>query len=309
MNTNNTVNLSSKVEQGNILMMEEAIRQFETYMIASGFSKHTIRHYIADLHRLHAYLAGSVFNGEYAVLEIKRKHLEEYLVYLKDVRGNADQTRDAVLTSIKSFLNYLLDNDYVEKNVAKPIIIKAPIRERDFLTQSEIKDFISKIDHPVLYGVIWTILLAGLRVSEVVQLNVQDVDLTERMLFIRQAKGKKDRMIPISKTLFQILSDYENIAMENRTSYFATYQTLSISEQYINKKIKQYREAAGIEKRVSAHVLRHSFGSMLANQNCPVQIIQRLLGHSNIRTTSIYLHTSKSEMKQAVDLLNDMLEK
>lgn len=309
MNTNNTMNLSSKVEQGNILMMEEAIRQFETYMIASGFSKHTIRHYIADLHRLHAYLAGSVFNGEYAVLEIKRKHLEEYLVYLKDVRGNADQTRDAVLTSIKSFLNYLLDNDYVEKNVAKPIIIKVPIRERDFLTQSEIKDFISKIDHPVLYGVIWTILLAGLRVSEVVQLNVQDVDLTERMLFIRQAKGKKDRMIPISKTLFQILSDYENIAMENRTSYFATYQTLSISEQYINKKIKQYREAAGIEKRVSAHVLRHSFGSMLANQNCPVQIIQRLLGHSNIRTTSIYLHTSKSEMKQAVDLLNDMLEK
>ena len=305
MNTKNIIQINKE----NILTMEEAIGQFETHMTASGFSKHTIRHYLADLHRLDDYLAGSVFNGEYVVQEITRQYLEEYLVYLKDVRGNADQTRDAVLTSIKSFLNYLVDNDYVEKNVAKPITIKVPAQEREFLTQSEVEAFISQIDHPVLYAVIWTILLAGLRVSEIIKLTVQDVDLTERMLFIRQAKGKKDRIIPISESLFQILSDYETIAMENRTCYFATYQTLSISEQYINKKMKQYREAAGIEKRVSAHVLRHSFGSMLADQNCPVQIIQRLLGHSNIRTTSIYLHTSKSDMKKAVNLLNDVFEK
>ena len=287
------------------ISIQLAIELYISSLSAKGCSKHTIRQYASFLKVFDEYLSVNIFNGCYDLTEIKTEHIQKYLNYLKDVLGNSDSTRDDKITCIRCFLEYLVDMEYLNRNVAKKIFIKVPQKKiRTSLNQEEVERLMDVIDKPLLFAVTATILYAGLRVSEITNLYIQDVALKERIIHIRMGKGKKERIVPINNCLHQILSEYEKIAVPNRIFYFATERSGHVTQQYVDKCLGRYREDAGIQKPVSAHVLRHTFASLLARNGAPLPAIQSMLGHSSVKTTSIYLHSDLSDMQDAVNGLD-----
>lgn len=127
------------------------------------------------------------------------------------------------------------------------------------LNSEEVEKLMDTIDNPLVFAIIGTILYAGLRVSEISNLSIQDVSLDEGIIHIRMGKEKKERIVPINKCLHQILSEYEQIAAPNRNYYFATASSGYVTPQYIEKYLSKYCEKAGIQKPVSAHALRYFF--------------------------------------------------
>lgn len=289
----------------NKISPKKAIELYISSLSARGCSQNTIRQYTTFLKDFDEYLSGKIFNGCYDLEDIKTEQVQMYLNYLKDDLGNSDGTRDNKITCIRCFFDYLVDLEYLNRNVAKKLIIKVPQKTtRDSLNGEEVEKLMNAIDGPLIFTIAATILYAGLRVSEIISLTVEDVSLTERTIHIRMGKGKKERVVPINKYLHQILSEYEKMAVPGRTRYFATERSGHVTQQYVNKYLGKYSKLAGIQKTVSAHVLRHTFASMLARNGAPLPAIQSMMGHSSVRTTSIYLHSDMSDMQNAVDILD-----
>lgn len=169
----------------------------------------------------------------------------------------------------------------------------------------EAEELIETIDHPLVQLVCKTLFYTGMRISECLNLRLKDIDLEKNMFYIIDGKGKKDRTIPINKDLAPSLKDYiENWRPEVDTDYlFATAKTGTISATYVNRIIKDTVEQLGWTKNVTTHILRHSFASNLIKKGVNIVHVQKLLGHSNLKVTSIYTHTEIDDLSKSVNLL------
>ena len=145
----------------------------------------------------------------------------------------------------------------------------------------------------------------GLRVTECTSLRLEDVDLNNLVIHVINGKGGKDRDVPISATLAPYLVDYLQNWRPNVSSdkFLATQKTGEISHQTINKAFHQTTYKLAWEKKVTCHILRHTFASKLVANDVHVSKISKLLGHADVRTTSIYMHSSTEELQEAVNLL------
>lgn len=149
----------------------------------------------------------------------------------------------------------------------------------------------------VLYG-------AGLRVSEVVALRISDIDSSRGLLAIRQAKGFKDRYVPLSPTLLESLREYWRIYKPVEFLFESSMTGGPLSVRTAQAIFQNAKAASGIRKKVSAHTLRHSYATHLLEAGADLLSIKQQLGHSNISTTTIYLHL-REDRKQTPDLLKD----
>jgi integrase/recombinase XerD len=144
----------------------------------------------------------------------------------------------------------------------------------------------------------------GGRMSEMVHLKLKHVDFDSRILHIIDGKGRKDRRIPICDKLYDILTHYLSDLRESDSPlFFATVSTGKVSSTYINRCLHEAVGKLGWEKDISAHVLRHSFGTNLLEKGASVVSIQKLLGHSNLAVTSRYLHQDMNTLNAVVNLL------
>lgn len=142
-----------------------------------------------------------------------------------------------------------------------------------------------------------------MRISECTKLKLKYVDFKNEVIHIIAGKGNKDRDIPMSSKLIKLLIDYiKNKRLDVNSEFlFCTKRTGKLSPQYVNRQINEAVKRLGWDKHVSAHIIRHSFASRLVLKNVNIVKIQKLLGHSDLRVTSIYTHTSAKELKDAVD--------
>jgi integrase/recombinase XerD len=155
---------------------------------------------------------------------------------------------------------------------------------------------------------LFTAYSAGLRVSEIVNLKIADIDSKRMQIFIERAKGKKDRYVNLSPVLLDILRDYitgyapkpRKYLFESEYS-FLQYPTRTVQQIFTNAKRK-----AGIGKDVGIHSLRHSFATHLLDKGTDIRYIKELLGHFNIKTTERYLHVSKQQLVNIVSPLDDL---
>ena len=286
---------------------DELIDLFVNSLMAHGRSQNTIRNYRKFLTDFHVFLSTHVFNGDYRIQDVTSLELERYLSYLKTVNGNSSKTIYTKLVGIQSFYNYMERMGYCTRNVPRTMgKISVEKKEREYLTIEEMTRLLQSIDHPVILAVCSTIMYGGLRISEVCNLKKSDIDLENMELFVHLGKGKKDRIIPICQELGKILLEYKEQSSYNKTEYFfvTAHSKGHISQQYVNQCIVKYVKKAGITKHISAHSLRHSYASALATNGCSVVAIQKLLGHSSLKTTTIYTHASKQELVDSVNTLN-----
>lgn len=287
-----------------MIPLKTAVNQYKKYLINTEKSKETITGYSNHLKRMESYLIEK-FNYPPYLQDITLTNLEEYLDS-QLARGLAQASRSKSYHIIRSFYNYCCKKELVEKNIAlnlEPIKVKR--KERTYLTKDEVIALVQEMENELIKTIVMAIYHTGMRISECTNLKIKNVDFKNKVIHVIGGKGNKDRDIPISDTLNKILTKYiKNERPEVNSNYFfATKTSGRISPQHINRHIKETVKKLGWEKHVSAHILRHSFASKLIQQEVNLVKIQKLLGHSDLRVTSIYTHTSKKELRQAVNVI------
>jgi site-specific recombinase XerD len=144
-------------------------------------------------------------------------------------------------------------------------------------------------------------LFLGLRVSELCKLRVEDLDLDQRTAMVVQGKGGKDRSLPISERLFAVLMDWLG---ERRAGFvFEGKGGRKLSTRTVQLRMLALGQKAGLTKRLKPHTLRHSFATRLLEKQAAIHEVSELMGHSNISTTQVYLHTVPERLRGAVDRL------
>jgi integrase/recombinase XerD len=143
---------------------------------------------------------------------------------------------------------------------------------------------------------------SGLRVSELVNLKVNDINLNENIGWVRKGKGNKDRLFAVSPQLVSDIKDY----LKDRGNNYIFSKDKPLTTRNIQKIIKATKTRAGINKKVTPHTLRHSFATHLLENGTDIRIIQALLGHSNLNTTQIYAHVSSEQIKKVQNPLDSL---
>lgn len=240
-----------------------------------------------------------------------------YLNRLEDEKGNqllSVKTQNYHIIALRAFLKFCLKNDIVALSPEKIDLSKIPDRTVESLNRDELERLFSAIDIGSISGlrdraILETLYSTGLRVSELVALNRNLVDL-ERLEFMVRGKGKKPRIIFLSIRARDAIKAYLQARKDNFEPLFLNYKyskkkddiTLGekrrLSTVMVQKIVRKYALQAGIIKKVTPHVLRHSFATELLINGADIRSVQEMLGHSSITTTQIYTHVTNQRLRE-----------
>ena len=218
------------------------------------------------------------------------------------------------LATLRSFYKFLVRRDYVNSN---PVIaIKTPKQDKKlpkFLEYEEVQRLLNTPPADSWLGardraILEVLYSTGMRVSELVGLNLEDVDFLGEVIHIR-GKGKKERIAPIGSSALQAIQNYiefRNRRMQNDSSFdskvlFANKHGQRLSTRSVRRKMDKYLREAGLDPEISPHTLRHSFATHMLNNGADLRSVQELLGHQSISTTQVYTHVTTSKMKDVYD--------
>ena len=174
------------------------------------------------------------------------------------------------------------------------------------LSKNEVKSILeapTNLKHRAMLSLIYA---CGLRRSELLNLSLSDVHSDRNLLFIRQSKGKKDRVVPISNKIIEMLREYYKAYKPKTWLFEGQIPNTKYSEMSLAKVLKQALKKAGNQKPVSLHWLRHSYATHLLESGTDLRYIQELLGHASSRTTEIYTHVSTKNLQQIRSPFDDL---
>lgn len=243
--------------------------------------------------------------GEHRVQDLSSDHLKRYMLYCTLQLGLTENTLHSRLNALKFYYEQVLKREQFFFEIPRP---KKQLQLPRFFNQEEVTAIIKSagnIKHKTMLMLAYS---TGLRVSEVVQLKVQDIDSGRMCILIRQAKGKKDRMVQLSPVLLVMLREYWKNGTLLKDGYLFPGQTKT--EPYSTRSLQLVLSAAkakaGVLKPGSVHALRHSFATHLLDKGTDVTMIMKLLGHNSIKTTLRYLHVSNRDLLQVISPLDDL---
>jgi integrase/recombinase XerD len=181
-------------------------------------------------------------------------------------------------------------------------IIQIPFAKREkrlptVLSPEEVAALLKAVPNRKHRTLLTTIYATGLRVSEAVRLRVDDIDSQRMMVTVRQGKGRKDRLVMLSPLLLRVLRDYARWYRPSVWLFTGTDPRQPLTVGPVQRACQLARRAAGIDKPVTPHTLRHSFATHLLEGGADLPLIQTLLGHSNVRTTTLYTHVASARIQ------------
>lgn len=267
--------------------MNELLLKLKQEMEIRNFSRQTIKGYLYSVEKFLDYSNDKGLNEEI---------IKDYIQANLKKKNPSSVRKD--LFAIKFFFENVLkqgiDLPNPKKNVSLP----------DILTIKEIRRILgstSNIKHRLIIKLLYG---CGLRVSEVVNLEVKDINFEESLIKINLAKGKKDRFVKIPESMKEELINY--CKLYNSKILFPSNRGGELTKDTIQKIVQNSAKKAGIKKRVYPHLLRHSFATHMLEQGTDLRIIQKLLGHSDIKTTQIYTHISQASLKNIKSPLDSL---
>jgi len=292
--------------------IQKLIDEFMDYlMVELNRSPVTCRGYRVDLGIFTTFIEAQGL-GCAAPEDLTPELLGQYLRYLTRDRGNQANTLRRRVTALKSFFNFLVDSEYLEKNPAENLPSpKRPQKHPRHLQREEIEKLFSIAgktdtaaglrDKTALMFIYYT----GVRVSELVHIHRDDLDLEKGFVKIVKGKGGRFRQVPLHARLTEQVQQYLAGAPELAQGHlFCNRQGRQISADYIHHILAECAVKAGLEKKVTPHMLRHSFATHLYREEVDINTLGKLLGHAGIRTTSIYTHTDLKHLREGVERLN-----
>ena len=265
--------------------------------------KNTLNSYARDLNQFQTWLMA---NGITDLKKVKKETVNEYLQYMSG-KGKSPATVTRSTASIRSFYNYMLREGRVKTNPAKAVTSQKVERKYpEILTNREVELFLEQpkcVDEKGFrdHAMLELLYATGIRVSELIGLNVEDVNLT--VGFIRCTTHGKERIIPLYTAAVKALREYMEkirpriIADENQQALFVNMSGERMSRQGFWKIIKYYQEKAEINKDITPHTLRHSFAVHLLENGADLRSIQEMLGHADISSAQIYTHVIQKQLK------------
>jgi site-specific recombinase XerD len=286
------------------MLLEQAKEQFLTYLRNIDRSEETVEGYGKDLKYFIRFLEAKN-NRPCYLTDVTEGDIEAFLVKRKE-DGIAAASRSRALNTLRSFYNWAVKKRHATRNPAQSVEgIKVKRGERVYLTETEVEALLNAIPQRIVYTVVKTLYYTGLRISECLNLTLNNVDLENKVIYVVNGKGGKDRQIPISDTLHRHLSDYLSIHRPKVRSnmFFATQRSGTVCSSYVNEMLAMATKQLGWDKHVTCHILRHSFASKLVKEDINIVDLQKLLGHSSLTVTSIYTHTSMENLQMAVNLI------
>ncbi|WP_430899054.1 MULTISPECIES: tyrosine-type recombinase/integrase [unclassified Paraflavitalea] len=298
--------LSEKTERGAGYTLDriydvnkQVLEDVRQHLILKAYSPSTIRTY---LNELHAFL-GTIKDRDARSFTPDR--IKAYLQYCFEKLNLSENTLHSRINALKFYYEQVLKREKFFWEIPRP---KKPLQLPKLLNEDELTRLFNALQNKKHKAMLFTAYSAGLRVSEVVALELSDIDSKRMQMHIRNAKGKKDRYVNLSPVLLDILRRYIQECEPKPRKYLfessqtgSSYPTRTIQQVFSNAKQK-----AGISKSVGIHSLRHSFATHLLDKGVDIRYIKDLLGHFDIRTTERYLHVSKKSLVNIVSPFDDL---
>lgn len=263
------------------------------------YSDHTVRVYTTYFRDFQEYFEGCDID------RITPEEINGYLVFLINEKGISTCQQNQRINAIKF---------YYEKVLGQPrrcYAVSRAKREKtlpDVLSKEEVRAILSAVVTDLRFWCMFSVLYsAGLRISELLALKPDDINVSRSLIRVRQGKGRKDRFTLLSKPLIKKLTEYREL-YKPKVWMFERTPGEQFTESIVSKRLKAAAREAGITKRIYPHLLRHSFATHLIEQGTDLKIVKELMGHNNIKTTEMYVHiadTFKSNIKSPLD---DILE-
>lgn len=283
--------------------ISQYISDYLAYLeLERGLSQNTILAYQSDLIAFFDYLGNDVILDE-----LKRKDFSSYTKYLARNEINPS-TITRKIASIKGFFRYLCFKRIIKINPSISITSpKLPKRLPKVLTISELDKILKEEMQLEDFAIVELLYSAGIRVSELTELELKNLDLAQNMIKVF-GKGSKERLVPIGKkcaaTLKEYLKKREFIAFKyNSKPYlFLNSDGKKITRQKVYKLIHSLGNIVG--KNISPHTIRHSFATHLLENGADLRVVQELLGHASIVTTQLYTHISKKTLREVYFKIN-----
>ncbi len=284
--------------------MEKQIKQFLDFLQnEKRASNNTLQSYSRDIRQYEKYLSQNHIN----YLKVDAKQINDYLKYLQTM-GKKTSTVSRSLASIRSFYQYLIRVKKIKRdpteNIQSPKVEK---RVPSVLTSEEVEKLLSQPKDVDLKGTRDKAMLevayaTGMRVTEIISLNVDDLNLKDG--FITCKSANKQRNVPIGSISTAALREYINEARpimikdENEQALFVNVNGKRLTRQGFWKIVKFYKEQAHITKDITPHILRHSFATHLLQNGADLKAIQTMLGHSDISSTQVYMQFQDEGLKE-----------
>jgi integrase/recombinase XerD len=291
----------------NLSRAEDALRVFLEFLsVEKGLSSNTLLSYSQDLKKLFLFLQ----KEKKPWLKAGEEDLIKF-IHLQSRTGLSSRSLARLISSLKSFYRFLVREGAVKRNPAANLSYpKSWFSLPKFLTVEEVETLLNQPDERDLRGtrdkaMLELIYAAGLRVTELLTLKPEDLNLDDRFLLC-MGKGGKQRIIPIGKSASSAVRSYLGKArprLLKRPSefLFLTSRGKAFTRQGFWKLVRAYARKAGLGPKISPHILRHSFATHLLERGADLRSVQLMLGHSQITTTQIYTHVSRQRIRHLYD--------
>lgn len=288
----------------------EALNNFRDYMlIERGLAENSVINYTLDISKLINYL--NVNDITALPTKISKEVIQQFIYDIAKILNSRSQAR--IISGLKSFFDYLIFEGYREDNPME--LIESPKIGRklpDTLSLDEIDLLIGSIDLSSNEGernraIIETLYGCGLRVSEVINLNISDLYFKEGFIKVT-GKGNKERFVPIGEITQTYINEYlsgsrKKVPVQKKATdiVFLNRRGNKLTRAMIFTIVKNLAITANLKKTISPHTFRHSFATHLLQNGADLRAIQQMLGHESITTTEIYMHVDKTHLRDVIN--------
>ena len=235
--------------------------------------------------------------------DLNKNQLQSYLLWLFEKHNYSAANLHTTINAIKFYFEKVLNRNKELYNLPRP---KKPQKLPDVMAEEEMTELFTGIENLKHKALLMTCYSAGLRVSELVHLKVTDIDSKRMLIHVRLGKGKKDRFVPLSRKVVEILREYYK-AYRPKIYLFEGMNGDAYSSRSAQLVLKQAKAKARIYKQGSVHGLRHTYATHLLEHGTDIRYIQQLLGHNSLKTTMRYTHIavkSIANIQSPIDRLN-----
>ena len=280
------------------------LKKYEEYLLyEKKYPLNTVNSYISDISFFLSYI--SSMNKK--VTDVDKNIVRNYLKILSDLKYK-NSTIARKLSSLRSYFTYLLANKKIKNNIFN--LINNPKKEKklpNFLTYQEFEDLIFSIDNNDIYAkrnklILELLLASGLRVSELVNIKLEDIDINNKSIRV-VGKGSKERIVYFNLHTETSLKDYldnsrSKLLKNKKSNYlFINNKSTKLTREGVFEIINKIATKANIKHHLSPYVLRHTFATFLLNEGADIRSVQTLLGHESLSTTQIYTHITSDALK------------
>lgn len=275
--------------------MSGILEEYTTMLQLKRYSSSTRKSYI------YAFQNFLVFFSHKKIDDLKKNEIQEYLLNQLE-NGTSSSFQNLQINAIKFYYEKVLGRKREIYDLPRP---KKEHKLPSVLSEEEIIKLFKQVSNIKHKAILYLIYSGGLRLSEVVNLKITDIDSKRNLILIRKSKGKKDRTTLLSQALLELLRDYyreykpENYLFEGQKG--GQYSVRSVQNIF-----RMALSKSGIKKHATVHTLRHSFATHLLERGTDLRYIQELLGHANSKTTEIYTHITKKGLDKIVSPLDNL---